>query len=134
MAVRCREDKKRLAITLLPKALLLTSILFLQQDGPDGTVVRQPAPQKLAVELSVNVLGITPTQAVIQFARTQTTPCRVRVTAAGILTTDFDPAIFAGADQDDRPGSAGDAVLRAVVAGQRRAERGLDGRLRSRAL
>jgi len=92
----------------------------------------------LAAQISnVSVSGVTNTQAVLQYTAPDTTPCMVEVSTSPTfvpLVHDVDPAIFAGSNLDNRPGSISGNVARTFVVGTRDAEQGLNGHWYSRAL
>jgi hypothetical protein len=112
-----------------------------------------------AAEIAVVVQGVTPTQAIVSYTAPSDDACRVEVSESSVFSTlvhDVDPALFSGAGLDsalspgadllsrDRPHSTaavrrprprGDVGgSRVFVVGKRDLERGLDGRIYSRAL
>lgn len=92
----------------------------------------------LAAQISnVSVVGVTNTQAVLQYTAPNTTACTVEASTSPTylpLVHDVDPAIFAGSNLDSRPGSVAGDVTRTFVLGTRDAEQGLNGNWYSRAL
>src|SRR5947209_11336333 len=92
----------------------------------------------LAAQMSnISVLGVTNTQAALQYTAPDATACTVEVSASPTyapLVHDVDPAIFAGSNLDTRPGSVSGNVPRTFVVGTRDAEQGLSGQWYSRAL
>jgi hypothetical protein len=92
----------------------------------------------LAAQISnVSVLGVTNTQAALQYTAPDAAACTVEVSTSPTyvpLVHDVDPAIFAGSNLDTRPGSISGNVPRTFVAGTRDAEQGLSGQWYSRAL
>lgn len=93
----------------------------------------------LAAQIAnVSVLGLTNTQAALQYTAPDSTACTVEVSTSPTylpLVHDVDPAIFAGSNLDNRPGSVSiSSVTRTFVAGTRDAEQGLNGQWYSRAL
>jgi hypothetical protein len=86
---------------------------------------------------NVSVSGVTNTQAVLQYTAPDMTACTVEVSTSATyipLIHDVDPAIFAGSNLDNRPGSISGNVTRTFVAGTRDAEQGVNGHWYSRAL
>ncbi|MEO8596166.1 MAG: hypothetical protein ABI759_22800 [Candidatus Solibacter sp.] len=86
---------------------------------------------------NVQVQGVTSTQAIIAYTAPDMNACAVEVSESQTyrpLAYDVDPALFAGANLDNRPESPSSGLRRVFVAGKRRAERGLDGHWYSRAL
>jgi hypothetical protein len=70
-------------------------------------------------------LGITATQAVIAYTAPSDAPCTFQVSEGNVISTlvhDVDPAIFAGSNQDNRPGSLSFGASRTVVVGKRSSE------------
>jgi hypothetical protein len=95
------------------------------------------APPLFAQIANVSVAGVTNTQAVLQYTAPDTTACTVEVSASPTyvpLVHDVDPAIFAGSNLDNRPGSISGDVTRTFAVGTRDAEQGLNGQWYSRAL
>lgn len=73
----------------------------------------------------LRVIGATATQAVIGYTAPDQNPCTIQVSENSALTPlvhDVDPAIFAGADQDNRPGNVSGGRARLAVIGKRSAE------------
>jgi len=86
---------------------------------------------------SVLVAGTTATQVVLEYTAPNTGTCTVAVSQSATLSPlvpDVDPALFVGANQDNRAGSISGGLQRVFVAGKRAAELGVDGRYHSRAL
>jgi len=86
---------------------------------------------------NVSVLGVTNTQAVLQYTAPDASACTVAVSTSPTyspLVHDVDSSIFAGSNLDNRPGSMSSGVPRTFVAGTRDAEQGLNGHWYSRAL
>jgi len=92
----------------------------------------------VAAQISnVTVTGITNTQAVLQYTAPDTSACTVEVSVSPTYTPlvhDVDPALFAGSNLDNRPGSIAATPARSFVVGTRDAEQGLNGQWYSRAL
>src|ERR1700730_9133268 len=92
----------------------------------------------LAAQISnVSVSGAPNTQATLLYTAPDTTACTVEVSTSPTfipLVHDLDPAIFAGSNLDNRPGSISGDVTRTFVVGARDAEQGLNGHWYSRAL
>ncbi|HET8548029.1 MAG TPA: hypothetical protein VFL57_08495 [Bryobacteraceae bacterium] len=85
----------------------------------------------------IRVLGVTSTQAVVAYAAPVPQPCTIAVSEGDVvsrLVHDVNPALFSGADRDDRAGSIITGRNRIVVIGKRAAETASDGRRYSRAL
>jgi hypothetical protein len=84
------------------------------------------------------VLGVTPTQAVLQYQAAAGVVCQIQVSpnrSMSPLAADVDPALFSGANLDSRPGSVSSGNgSRTFVVGQRRADVAADGKRYSRAL
>ncbi len=82
-------------------------------------------------------MGVTATQAILSYTAPDDGACEVELSEeAGFipLVHDVNPALFAGAHRDSRAGSVNSGRERTVVIGKRTSERGLDGKLYSRAL
>jgi hypothetical protein len=92
----------------------------------------------LAAQISnVFVLGVTNTQALLQYTAPDATACTIEVSTFPTyvpLVHDVDPAVFAGSNLDNRPGTISGNVGRTFVVGTRDAEQGLSGHWYSRAL
>lgn len=91
----------------------------------------------LADVSNVRVIGKTATQALLAYTAPDNAACSVAVSASSTyapLVYDVDPAAFAGADQDSRPGSIAIGRSRIFVAGTRTVATDLTGNNRSRAL
>jgi hypothetical protein len=74
---------------------------------------------------NVQVNGVTATQAVISYSAPDQNPCTIQVSENSSLTPlvhDVDPAIFVGADQDNRVGNLSTGTGRIAVLGKRSAE------------
>ena len=85
----------------------------------------------------VNVVGATPTQAVISYTAPDASACTIRVSTSPTyspLVNDVNPALFVGANLDSRIGSVADGRARTFVAGSRTAQMAADGKYYSRAL
>ena len=86
---------------------------------------------------NVAVQGTTSTQAVLRYTAPDSAACTVEVSESASfspLVHDVDPALFAGANLDNRVESASNGSERTFVIGKRRAERALNGYWYSRAL
>lgn len=87
---------------------------------------------------SVQIDGrATATQAVLKYVAPDSNPCTVAVSedpGFATLVNDVNPALFAGADSDQRPGNLTNGLNRTVVLGRRTVEVALDGKRYSRAL
>jgi hypothetical protein len=86
---------------------------------------------------NVQVGNITSTQAVISYRAPDMNVCAVEVSQSPgyrPLIHDVNPALFSGADQDDRAGNSSLGVQRRFVAGKRVVEYAVDGKRYSRAL
>lgn len=73
----------------------------------------------------VRTIGATATQAIIGYTAPDQNPCTVQVSENGSLAPlvhDVDPAIFTGADQDNRPGNISSGPARVAVIGKRSSE------------
>ncbi|MGA2132407.1 MAG: hypothetical protein ABSH50_08950 [Bryobacteraceae bacterium] len=73
----------------------------------------------------VRVNGVTATQAIISYTAPDQNPCTIQVSenaSLAPLVHDVDPAIFAGSDQDNRPGNMTGGTARVAVIGKRSAE------------
>ena len=87
--------------------------------------------------LTATVIGTTATQAILTYTAPDANVCTVDVSENASYTPpvhDVDPALFTGANQDNRAGSLTGNLTRVVVIGKRAAERSPDGRYYSRAL
>ena len=86
---------------------------------------------------NLQVRGVTSTQAILAYRAPDTNPCSVEVSESASyspLAHDVDPAMFAGSNLDNRPGSTTSGLERVFVAGSRRAEKASNGKWYSRAL
>ncbi len=86
---------------------------------------------------SVTVSGVTSTQAILSYIAPDSGACTVEVSESATyspLVNDVDPAKFASANMDTRPGTLRTGVERTFVIGKRAAEVGLDTIRYSRAL
>jgi len=86
---------------------------------------------------NLQVRGVTSTQAILAYRAPDTNACSVEVSESASylpLSHDVDPALFAGSNLDNRPGTTSSGLQRVFVAGKRRAEKGSNGRWYSRAL
>ena len=94
--------------------------------------------------LSVQVVGVTPTQAILHYSAPDNLACSVQVSESPAtsmytgtflsLVHDVDPNLFAGADQDSRLGSFSNGSARTFVVGVRGTGHASDGNNYSRAL
>ena len=94
--------------------------------------------------LNVNILGITPTQAVLSYAAPDGNACSVAVSTSNVanpftgmytsVVHDVDPALFLGADQDTKSGNLVNGTQRTIVVGHRGVGDGSDGNIYSLAL
>src|SRR4051812_18736639 len=78
-----------------------------------------------AQALSVSVGGVTATQAVLAYQAPSDAACTVQVSEHENLTPlvhDVDPALFAGADADNRDGALTSGGNRVFVVGKRAAQ------------
>lgn len=82
------------------------------------------------------LIGATATQAVVRYTSPSDAPCQIKVTETDSLQSvpDTDPALFAGANLDNRLGSSSVGRSRLIVLGRRNAEKALNNRYASRAL
>jgi len=85
------------------------------------------------------VLGVTATQAVLQYQAASSTVCQIKVSpnqSINPLVPDVDPGLFPGANLDNRAGniSSPTGTLHYFVVGRRRADLASDGNHYSRAL
>src|ERR1700722_237489 len=94
----------------------------------------------IAIPVSAQqVAGVTATQALLHYQAPSPAACQVRVSgnqSLSPLIADLDPALFTGADQDNRSGSvaAPGGTDRYFAVGKRRADLASDGKHYSRAL
>lgn len=88
--------------------------------------------------IPITIIGVTNTQAIIQYTAPDTNPCTV--TAAPVNTAllpevyDLDSALFTNADQDNKTGDIASGLQRTVVIGHRTSGIALDGTSYSLAL
>lgn len=90
-----------------------------------------------ASTISVSVVGTTNTQAVLKYTAPDAGSCRLEISESPSYASpvhDVNPALFAGADMDNRTGSLSDSASRIVVIGKRLTEKALDTKNYSRAL
>jgi hypothetical protein len=69
----------------------------------------------------VRLLGVTSTQAVLEYTAPENTPCRIELSESPAYSPpvpDVDPSLFPGADRDNRPGSLSAGAERVVVIGR----------------
>jgi len=88
-------------------------------------------------DLTVSLAGVIATQAILSYSAPDGNPCTIQVSEQSSLNPpvhDVDPAIFPGADKDNRPGSLSIGQTRIVVIGKRAVEISQDGHSYSRAL
>jgi len=74
---------------------------------------------------NLRVIGTTATQAIVSYTAPDQNPCTIQVSESSSLAPlvhDVDQAIFAGANQDARPGNISSGQTRLVVIGKRSAE------------
>src|SRR4051812_15896480 len=86
---------------------------------------------------NVQVVGSTNVQSILSYQAPDNAPCSVQVSEHANfqpLVHDVDPALFAGADADNRPGSVAKGQDRLFVAGKRSVQQATDGRWYSLAL
>ncbi len=86
---------------------------------------------------NVQVMGKTPTQAILSYTAPDSGACTVEVSESATfqpLVHDVDPALFPNSNRDDRPGNIAQDQQRIFVIGARRTERTPVGLLYSRAL
>jgi hypothetical protein len=86
---------------------------------------------------NLQVIGVTPTQAVISYLAPDSAACTVEASTSATyspLIYDVDPALFSGSNLDSRTGAVTNNRARTFVLGTRTAEVALDGRRLSRAL
>ena len=94
-------------------------------------------PVQAANDFLVNIIGTSPTQALLSYTAPTTNPCTVQVSESNNYTPlvhDVDPALFSGANLDSRANSVTSATQRIFLAGKRAIELASDGRKYSRAL
>ncbi|HEY4089728.1 MAG TPA: hypothetical protein VGM43_27565 [Bryobacteraceae bacterium] len=89
--------------------------------------------------LAQQVIGVSPTQAVIHYQAPNSADCQVKVSRNSSLTPlahDVDPVLFSGSDVDSRPGNviSPSKTDRYFVVGHKRADVAADGQRYSRAL
>src|SRR5215471_8738877 len=103
--------------------------------GPLALVIFLTLP--LAGQITNVSVGVTNTQAVLQYTAPESSACTVAVSTSpdlSVLVHDVDPAIFGGSNLDNRPGTVAAGLARSFVVGKRAAEQGTDGHWYSRAL
>ena len=86
---------------------------------------------------SVSVLGSTNVQSALSYQAPDSGSCTLEVSESSSyrpLVKDLDPAIFPGADVDNRAGNVANGTLRVFLIGKRAVEQGADGQWYSRAL
>ncbi len=86
--------------------------------------------------LTVQVTGLSPTQAVLTYTAPDTNPCTIEVSQSSgysPLVHDVDPTLFSGADSDSRSSSVTSDTQRIFVVGTRTIQLAQDGRKYSRA-
>jgi hypothetical protein len=91
----------------------------------------------LGAAISVEVQGVTATQALLYYAAPDEAPCRVEVREAAEespLVHDVNPLLFSGADLDAERNVLPGGTARLVRVGLRTSSKGADGRWYSRAL
>ncbi|MGC2657478.1 MAG: LamG domain-containing protein [Bryobacteraceae bacterium] len=109
--------------------------------GPETqTVAAAPTPQSFPV----SVLGVTATQAILQYNAPDANACTVSVSDSSAtnqftgafmnVVHDVDPTLFAGANLDTRAGNFVNGASRTIVVGLRGTGDALDGNAYSRAL
>jgi hypothetical protein len=90
-----------------------------------------------AQTFTVQVDGLSTTQAVLSYTAPNNSACRIRVSEQpgfAPLVHDVDPSLFSGADSDLRPGNLFQGTSRVVVIGKRSSELAADQKIYSRAL
>ncbi|HEY1206700.1 MAG: hypothetical protein ABSH46_04205 [Bryobacteraceae bacterium] len=90
-----------------------------------------------AAVTNIRLVGSTPTQAVIAYTAPDSSACMMEVSESASYTPlvhDVDPALFSGANLDNRAGNIADGRARTFVIGKRAAEMASDGKYYSRAL
>jgi hypothetical protein len=91
----------------------------------------------LSAAISVDVRGVTATQALLYYGAPDESPCKVEVReleANAPIVADVNPAMFSGADSDVERNVLPAGTTRMIRIGLRKTMRGLDGRWYSRAL
>jgi hypothetical protein len=91
----------------------------------------------LSAAMSVDVRGVTATQALLYYAAPDEAACKIEVReveASAPLVPDVNPALFGGADSDADRNVLPTGTARMVRVGLRKTMRGADGRWYSRAL
>jgi hypothetical protein len=87
--------------------------------------------------IQVQVVGATPTQAVLSYTAPDNNACAVAVSESSSLSplvNDVNPALFTGANLDNRAGNVVSGQARVAVIGRRSADQANDGKFYSRAL
>jgi len=80
---------------------------------------------QIGTHLSVEVVGTTPTQAVLAYTAPDNNPCSVAVSQSQSLTPlvpDVDPAVFSWSNLDNRPFAVNNGTQRLFVVGKRSAD------------
>ncbi len=88
-------------------------------------------------DFSNQIIGTTPTQAILTYSSPTTNPCTVQVSQSSSyspLVNDVNPSLFSGSNSDNRTGNISGSTQRVFVIGKRSADTALDGNRYSRAL
>src|SRR5215471_5554226 len=116
-------------------AVFLLALALHSQTRLAPDQIRDSLPPPSAITLKS--ITVSSTQAVIAYTAPNAAPCGIVISEGstiGAPVIDVNPALFAGADSDSRPGSLANGNERAFVAGHRSVGKALDGKYYSRSL